>query len=202
MDPLLSGLLIRFFERITVVLIGGMAIYLGFRLFREVPKHRDSAGNLVLPWDISIKLTRVGPGIFFALFGVAVVTSALFRPLEILPQSSGQMENKGGEGKLTYVNPLPDKRDSNADARVPLQKNLAALDHMWESLPKNLAEQDRDSFKQNIGEIKLKLLKPVWGTPEEGFGDFNIFELWVNAGEPNPPPDGMQGALALYGYKK
>jgi hypothetical protein len=61
MDPLLSGLLIRFFERITAVLIGGMAIYLGFRLFREVPEHRDSAGNLVLPWDISIKLTRLAP---------------------------------------------------------------------------------------------------------------------------------------------
>jgi hypothetical protein len=112
------------------------------------------------------------------------------------------MENQGGEGKLTYVNPLPDKRDSNADARISLQKNLAALDHMWESLPENLSEQDRDSFKQNIGEIKLKLLKPVWGTPDEGFGDFNNFEHWVNAGEPNPPPDGMQGALALYGYKQ
>jgi hypothetical protein len=204
MDPLLSGLLVRFFERITVVLIGGMAVYLGFRLFREVPEHRDSAGKLVLPWDISIVLTRVGPGIFFALFGVVAVSLALVRPLEIQPEqkeNKGGTENKGGEARLIYVNPTPENRDARVDGRKSLQKTFAALNDLLPSLRQDLREVDRDLIKTTIDEIKLKLMRPFWGDQAEGFGDFGQFENWVKNGNPNSPPEGMEGALKLYRYK-
>jgi hypothetical protein len=198
MDPMVLGLLVRFFERITVVIIGGMAVYLGFRLFREVPRQRNSSGKVVFPWDFSIVLTRVGPGVFFALFGVVAASLALIRPLEILP---GQHENKGGDGKLSYSTETPSSRDNRADGRKLLQKNFAALNYISSSLRPDIPEQDRNSINGNIAEIKLKLMKPVWGNPDEGFGEFERFENWVKNGESDPPPEGMKGALDLYRYK-
>ena len=49
-DPLL----LRFIERLAAVLLGGMAIYLGYRLFQLVPESKDSSGRVVLPWNVSI----------------------------------------------------------------------------------------------------------------------------------------------------
>jgi hypothetical protein len=83
-------LLLRFFERITVVLISGMAIYLGFRLFLAVPELKDSDGKVELPWNISVVTTRVGPGVFFALFGIAAVSLALYRLLEMQVSGAGR----------------------------------------------------------------------------------------------------------------
>jgi len=79
----LDPLVLRFFERITAVLIGGLAIYLGYQLFLRVPEHKDSAGKVMLPWNISVVMSRIGPGVFFALFGVIDVGIAIVRPLEI-----------------------------------------------------------------------------------------------------------------------
>ena len=60
-------------ERIVAVAIGGTAIYLGYRLFLSLPEQKDSDGRFLLPGGISIYLSRVGPGAFFALFGCVIV---------------------------------------------------------------------------------------------------------------------------------
>ena len=41
MDPIA----LRAFERILATLIGGLAIYLGYRLFVQVPSERDGEGR-------------------------------------------------------------------------------------------------------------------------------------------------------------
>src|SRR6516225_4934007 len=68
---------LRLTERILDVLIGGISIYLGYRLFLALPEKTDSNGKFVLPGNISVHLSRVGPGIFFALFGAIVVALSL-----------------------------------------------------------------------------------------------------------------------------
>jgi hypothetical protein len=201
MDPLLSGLVVRFLERITAVLIGGMALYLGFRLFREVPEHRDSSGNLVLPWDISIKLTRVGPGVLFALFGIAAVSLALFRPLEIQPQASAKTDDPKGAGRLIYGSATPANRDARSDGRKLLQKHFAVLNTIPSQLRPDIAKQDADNINVNLREIKLKLMRPVWGDADEDFGDYEVFEHWVRNGESPPPPPGMKEAVAFFNHK-
>jgi len=199
MDPIL---LLRFLERITAVLIGGIAIYLGFRLFLLVPEQRDSAGKLVLPWDISIVMTRVGPGVFFALFGVAAAGLALLRPLEISLQGPGLSEEKGGRHISYMGGPALGDRTARADARALLRKEIAALNTVPQLLRKDLPEYERDSIKRSIARVKLALMRPVWEGPAEGWGDFAQFERWVQAEEPDPPPAGMGEALALYRYGK
>lgn len=197
MDPLL----LRFFERLTVVLLGGMAIYLGFRLFLEVPEHKDGAGKFVLPWDISIVMTRIGPGVFFALFGVIAVSLALIRPLEIGSQAPSNFENPGNQARLRYATNIAyADKSARHDARSSLRKEIATLNTITGALQKDLPKFERDEFERRIRHIKLALMKPVWGETDEGFGEFSEFERWIKEGEPEPPPAGMKGALELYRY--
>jgi hypothetical protein len=60
MDP---GIL-RALERLLDAAIGGLSIYLGYRLFLRLPDKTDSQGKIILPGKISIFLSRVGPGVF------------------------------------------------------------------------------------------------------------------------------------------
>jgi hypothetical protein len=193
-------LLLRFLERMTVVLISGMAIYLGFRLFLAVPELRESDGEVKLPWNISVVMTRVGPGVFFALFGIAAVSLALYRPLEMTLTGPGRA---GGESRQRFsyaADPTLDDRTARADARALLRKEIARLNAIPRLLRADLPEYERDSVQRTLARVKLQLMKPLWGDASEGFGDIATFEAWVDAGEFDAPPAHMEGALALYRY--
>src|SRR5918996_4726813 len=71
-------LLLRGLERLAVVLIGGMAIYLGYRLFLAVKAEASGEAKISLPGDVTVMVSRVGPGVFFALFGSIVVAASLY----------------------------------------------------------------------------------------------------------------------------
>src|SRR5260221_5763848 len=64
---------LRSLERILAVMVGGFTVYLGYRLFLQIPNRTDSQGKVILPGGISIYMTRIGPGCFFALFGAIVL---------------------------------------------------------------------------------------------------------------------------------
>lgn len=197
MDPLL----LRFMERISIVLIGGLAIYLGYRLFLQVPEHRDSAGKVTFPWDLSIAMTRIGPGVFFALFGTIAVGLSFIKPLEINTQHTGDSNIQGSPQSIRYMgSQRPGDKMARADARALLRKEMAGLNTIPRLLSPDLPQHDRDDIKRHITRVKVLLMKPVWGDSTEGFGDIKDFERWVEAREPNPPPAGMEGALALYHY--
>jgi hypothetical protein len=194
-DPLV----LRFLERITAVLIGGLAIYLGYHLFLRVPEQRDSSGKVVLPWNVSVLMSRVGPGVFFALFGVIAVGVALIRPLEI--GSTTSINGNDSRSSVRYLGEMvTDNKAARADARALLRKQIAELNTIPRELRPDLPAQDRDSVQRTIARVKLALMKPAWGDSDEGFGDVSAFEKWVLANEPEPPPAGMAEALALYRF--
>jgi hypothetical protein len=73
--------LARATERILLVLVGALAVYLGYSLFRHIPSVNKSEGKLALPGGVSIFLTRIGPGVFFAFFGIAVIGYSVAQPV-------------------------------------------------------------------------------------------------------------------------
>jgi hypothetical protein len=73
--------LVRGFERLAAVLIGGLAIYLGYRLFSLAPKEKVATGTVTLPGGIKVNLSRVGPGAFFALVGGILIGNSLLSPV-------------------------------------------------------------------------------------------------------------------------
>jgi hypothetical protein len=185
-DPLL----LRFLERLVSVVIGGLTIYLGYRLFLSLPDYRDAAGKFVLPLNTSVVVSRVGPGVFFALFGIVAVSISLFQPLEI------DREN----GRVHYAgNASTNGGDAKADGRALLRREIAILNTVPKHLNPNLSNSDRKDLEEGVRRVKLALMKPVWGEARDGFGDFSKFEEWAMAEEKSPPP-AMDEALLLYRY--
>jgi hypothetical protein len=188
----LDPLLMRFLERIVAVLIGGLAICLGYRLFLRIPEQRDSSGKVALPWNTSIFLSRVGPGVFFALFGAIVVALGLLRPLDFKDPAGGGYSYAGDPG-------LRDQ-DVRADARIALRKEIAVLNTLPGFLRADLPAHERSAVDRSLRRTKLALVLSAWGDPEEGFGPVEPFTRWVEGDEEGAPPAGMEGALLLYRY--
>ena len=80
--------ILRSVERLLGVIIAGLCIYLGFRLFLALPKKSDSTGKLVLPGGLNVYLSRIGPGAFFALFGCALVVMSFKQAITVQRTSS------------------------------------------------------------------------------------------------------------------
>jgi hypothetical protein len=67
---------LRMLERIIVACGGVASIYLGYRLF-VVANLTSVSGGTFKSKIFSMTLTKVGPGVFFALFGAYVLASNL-----------------------------------------------------------------------------------------------------------------------------
>ena len=77
-----SLFLLRGIERIICVMIGAFSVYLGYALFIKLPEKTDSEGKAILPGGISIYFSRVGPGVFFALFGTLIIIYAIITQIQ------------------------------------------------------------------------------------------------------------------------
>ena len=76
MDPQSLTILVGAFQRILSILIGGMLIYFGYRLFLSLPGKRGrdgGSGEFSLGGANKVKLSKVGPGVFFAVFGAGLI---------------------------------------------------------------------------------------------------------------------------------
>ena len=71
----------RTVERLLVVLFSGLSLVLGWNLFRVRLLKDQTAEFTSKGW--TIRLERVGPGVFFALFGVVGLIFAVAHPLDI-----------------------------------------------------------------------------------------------------------------------
>jgi hypothetical protein len=69
-------------ERILIVFAATFSIWLGFRLFQELPTVHDSDGALTLP-SMKLTLSKVGPGVFFGLFGASALCVSIYMTVTI-----------------------------------------------------------------------------------------------------------------------
>ena len=81
MDPSIVLALSRGMERLAIVGLSGLSLVLGWDLFRRGVLNAQNADFKAHGW--SIRLQRVGPGIFFALFATVAFVAAVTHPLEI-----------------------------------------------------------------------------------------------------------------------
>ena len=61
------------------MMIGFASIYLGYRLFAQIPVETTNDGHFKMPRIAEVKL-KVAPGIFFAVFGTLIIIYVLSRP--------------------------------------------------------------------------------------------------------------------------
>jgi hypothetical protein len=197
----------RELERLLIVAGGIVAVVLGYRLFINLPMlDANGEGKIELPGGVSIYLSRIGPGVFFALFGIAVLTYAL-KPVDFslevstaaaaasapgAPQAANQKVKYSGIGASS----TPDlgQREAERNRAVGTVVDLKKVEDVVEI---TLKGQAKDDAKAAIEDAKFRIMKSVWD--EDSWGSLTEFERWRTDGPVKPPPKTIARAAALFG---
>jgi hypothetical protein len=167
----------RVLERLLVVLFAGLSVYLGYRLFLQIPDFRDSKGEVKLPsMNLSVTFSRVGPGIFFAIFGVAVLVASYVHEVTVeLPlQSQGtgteaKAKAKVG-GKYQGANPTAEEQEESVRRSVVAQ-TIRSLNGLQTVVSKQRLNTEGHAL--TIHDSKLVLMELVW---DPRWGDAAVFK--------------------------
>lgn len=196
MDPIAF----RAVERILAVAIGGLSVVLGYRLFLAVPEQRDSSGQVRLPWNISVALARVGPGVFFALFGAAVVGYSLHGTVRVTEPAPAVARAAGG-GREVVASGLVPRTDDDAASitsrRVNERWKIEFLNALRTRLRSDLHEEDRRVISTQVVDFKLAVMQPLWAAD---WGDFATFKDWAGGGATDPVPKGSERAAEYFRF--
>jgi len=213
MDPDLVAIAARHVERLLIVLAGGLSIVLGYRMFLAIPKaQNDGEGKVQLPGGISIYVSRVGPGVFFALFGAIILSLGVHDGLRLerreqLAAAPSQAAaagastasavtewryssavGPGGAGEHGEV-----ERNTVLGIVGQLTRVAAVLDG---PVGRELSAPQRNDFPAALSEARQRLLASVWD--ERAWGPHIEFVRWVQEGESGPPPKRATPAVRAF----
>jgi|SRR5215475_9614256 len=130
--------IVRSVERVIIVCGGILAIYLGYGLFKIATIKHDGAGRMKSDL-FEFSVTKVGPGVFFALFGAAILWVALKSPISVNEVDSGIIAQL-----RVLVDDIPDK-----------EKRQSALD-----IVNSLSTPSSMRFRHYYGNAPLERPRP------------------------------------------
>ena len=183
--------LLRSLERLTVVLVGGLSIYLGYLMFLKLPEQKDSEGRLNLPGDISIYLTRVGPGTFFGLFGALIVTASLYFSVTIYDEETGKPVWHGAGPREQAGNEF----DYSDIDQANLKAEFSILNKAESYFATDTPSEYRADWSRILPDLKLKMLKSEW---QSSWGSYEQFESIILDGDFARLDDDFGTPMALY----
>jgi hypothetical protein len=208
MESLDALLLMRMVERLLGLLAGGLCIVLGYRLFVKLPEKTDSSGKVVLPGGVSIWLSRVGPGIFFALFGAAIVAYSFASAVKVTNEqtspspraSTGTTAETPATSRqeiaaMSDRSAEPARREARQQQLMVLRGTLVDLNATIDRLGREAASSERDRLVVGLQMAKMLLLRGAW---DAAWGDPARFQSWINTGAVPPAPAGMDEPAGLY----
>jgi hypothetical protein len=204
MDLILVTALMRALERLLAIGAGLLSIYLGFRLFLALPEVEPGAGRIKLPGGISIYLTRVGPGVFFSLFGSAIIALSFYFGVTASETQGVPVENQlAGGGTVSTQRSFTGAAADAASAdpqgrqveRVTVERIIRDLNRVPALMRADLAPRDQD-LVQTLDQTKMRLMREVWDA--ETWGDYGAFERWWRAGAGAEPPPQSAAAVAVF----
>jgi hypothetical protein len=117
----MSVQILAIIERIIIVAGGILSVWCGYKLFFIAEMKPESSGKFSSRiFDVS--LTKVTPGVFFALFGVFVLVTGLYRPIQI-GQSIDTVALKSEALRLSEdINKLPDEDPNKGKLRADFEQ--------------------------------------------------------------------------------
>jgi branched-subunit amino acid transport protein len=200
LTTLLAVVLTRATERILIVLVGALSIYLGYRLFKMIAPTRrhaaDGETKIELPGGVSIFLTRVGPGVFFALFGAALIGWAGTKPIEFNPPNAATIASArpiySGVGDATPVLLPVAQAATGLDPATVVARLNGAFQEAQRRLDPPAAAELGAALRAAKYAVLLRDWKPEWG-------DRGAFDRWVREnGHRDPPPDEFPKVIPVF----
>ena len=211
MDPQSLTILVGAFQRILSILIGGMLIYFGYRLFLSLPGKRGrdgGSGEFSLGGANKVKLSKVGPGVFFAVFGAGLIAYSFAKPMKVnIPgatpnaQSSPPAANAPSAGSgavaavgFSYVGAVstPETDEDRARMRNETQQDIIILNRALDGA--NASE--RPQVERAVVRAKVALMEPLWA---DDWGELKDFRDWLAKG--GTPPDKTRPAVDYFQRK-
>jgi len=137
MDVSIAFIIARTLERVLIIAIGGASLWMGWQLFLRLQTQIDQQAEFSYK-DLKVQLQKVGPGIFFALFGTVLLSISLYN----LPSLDNQIaKNQNSASSATIIRML------GANNPQELERMITAL-----NLAINVAETE------NIREVPVRYL--------------------------------------------
>ena len=186
---LLVVALSRATERILLVAVGALAVYLGYSLFRHIPTANKAEGKLDLPGGVSIFLTRIGPGVFFALFGIAVIGYSVAQPVRL------DLPDVAVLSGLGQRNEQPAPTTSGLVAGPEPERVVAKLNGLVLEARPRLDPPAAAEFEAAVRSAKLSVMLARW-KPE--WGDRAAFERWARDNGDQDPPEYLAPAAMIF----
>jgi hypothetical protein len=147
----------RCIERILAVLIYGCSLGFGWNLFRVGIVNEQQAEISSGGWKIALR--KVGPGIFFALFGVVGLIASIRAPLH-LESPAGVVPVNGTKapttGTINYDEPGLIGREEDEI------KSINTLESLWEQHPPAITPEEKEAAKkafQIMEGLEVRILK-------------------------------------------
>ena len=211
MDSELIAVSARHLERLMIVVAGALSIVLGYRMFLAIPRASEAAasgeGKLELPGGVSIYVTRVGPGVFFALFGAVILGFGLYHGLsvDVREQRPGAGVTDTATGMVVTERRLSSAvPDSGSDQRGAERTNalgtVAQLARLATAVDgaagRSFSQQQRLDFGLALADARKRMLGAVWD--EQAWGSYTDFARWVQDGESGAPPAKAAPAIRAY----
>jgi len=191
--------------RLLQIGAGVLLCVLGYRLFARVPT-ADSGADISMATHLKLNFTKIGPGVFFALFGAAVLVQALANPLRLERQagavqgaapaasaaSASQAAAAGERLMITGATATSVAVTMPPLDEAALTRHLRFANGLTDLLKPGLAMDRRVAFENSQRELKLSLMRAGW---QPDWGDRAAFETWVLHRRGEAP---SRAALALW----
>jgi hypothetical protein len=214
-DPQSMTILLGASQRIIGVLIGGMLVYFGYRLFLSLPGKRGrdgGSGEFSLGRASKVKLSKVGPGVFFAIFGAGLIAYSFAKPMKVNIPAATQTaaapnaENtpnaantpSAGTGVVaagfSYVGAVsaPETDEDRSRMRAETQEDIIALNRALD----RASASERPQVERAVVRAKVALMEPLWA---EDWGELKDFRDWLAKG--GTPPAKTQPAADYFQRK-
>ena len=205
----------RSIERLLSLLIGALSIVLGYELFIKLADFSEklSSGSGELKFGgVKVVLTHVGPGVFFALFGAAIIwisirTQMHYSEKEKLDPNTDSVDKQLKPVEtdfskkaiiLTYLSESENKIDDQAaqSVRANLLRDFRTVDDVASAISKakiaegiSIPPEKRADFQIALKDIKEAAMFAVWN---DDWGEYSKFTKWVRSGGSGPPPEDIE----------
>jgi hypothetical protein len=165
--------------RVGMLVAGILFCWLGYRLFAQTNSH--SGAEISVKDTLKLNLYHVGPGVFFSLFGAAILVYSIHKApaLDVrgpdVSVSGTPQSTSTATRSITIAGVQSDSQILDDNARLlQIQEQIAFINRLAASgaVPSN----DQVDLARLTRDIKLSLMRSLWSV---SWGDYAEFEAWT-----------------------